>query len=144
MKTEIQQKLEAIALKRTIPFCSSDYIQCPTGVCPRCGTDDLMKLHPGHGLDWGLESAIKEIISESLTAIDTEELFEELIREVYPESTTLGFITVDTVSAIRELDPTAWEIAKSEHLDSLIEDEIIMSFNGGNTYYFVSDLETLE
>ena len=55
----------------------------------------------------------------------------------------LGVLTI-YVSAIRELDPTAWEIAKSEHLDSLIEDEIIMSFDVGSTYYYVSDVEALE
>jgi hypothetical protein len=144
MKTEIQEKLEAIALKRTVPFCSSDYIECPTGRCPKCFSDDLMKMHPGHGLDWGLESAIREIVSEELTSINTDEIFEALIRDVYEESTTIGFITYDTASAIKELDPIAWDCAKSEHIDSLESDELIMSFDGGCTYYWISDLEALK
>lgn len=30
MKNEIQEKLETAALKRTIPYCSSDHIEWPT------------------------------------------------------------------------------------------------------------------
>ena len=144
MKTEIQEKLEAIALKRTVPFCPSDYIECPTGRCPKYFSDVLMKLHPGHGLDWGLESAIREIVDGELMPINSDEIFEELIREVYEESTTIGFITYDTASAIKELDPIAWDYAKSEHIDSLESDELLMSFDGGCTYYWISDLESLE
>lgn len=124
MKTEIQTKLEALARKRTIPFCSTDYIECPKGHCPKCSSDDLMTLHPGRGLDWGLESAISEIISEELPPANLNESFEDLMREVYPESTTIGFLqNYDTVSAIKELDPVAWDLAKSEHIDSLESDE---------------------
>ena len=144
MKNEIQEKLESIALKRTIPYCSSDHIKCPTGRCPKCFSDDLMKLHPGHGLDWGLESAIREIVEEELTAINADEVFEELIREVYPETTVIGYLTYDTASALRELDPVAWDMARSEHFDSLESDEQVMSFDGGCTYYWVSDLESIE
>lgn len=49
MKTEIQKQLAVIALKRSIPFCYGDYIECPTGICRKCGSDDLMRLVPGVG-----------------------------------------------------------------------------------------------
>jgi len=39
---EIYSKLKEIVLKRTIPFCYNDYIECPTGKCLKCGSDDLM------------------------------------------------------------------------------------------------------
>ena len=103
-----------------------------------------MTLHPGHGLDWGLESAIREIIDEELTPANLEESFEESMRDVYSETTTIGFLqNYDTVSAIQELDPIAWDLAKSEHIDSLESDEQIMSFDNGGTYFWIHDLEIL-
>ncbi len=143
MKTEIQEKLETFARKRTIPYCSSDHIECPTGRCPKCFSDDLMTLHRGYGPDWGLETAIREIISEELTPINTDEIFEELIRDIYPETTTIGYLTYDTATALRELDPVAWDLAKSEHIDSLESDEQVISLDGGCTHFWTHDLETL-
>ncbi len=143
MKTEIQEKLENFARKRTVPYCSSDHIECPTGRCPRCFTDDLMVLHRGYGPDWGLETAIREIIREELTPINPDEIFEELIREIYPETTTIGYLTFETSTALRELDKVAWDIARSEHIDSLESDEQIMSFDGGCTYFWSHEIEQL-
>lgn len=54
MKTEISNKLNQLALSISMPFCYSDYIECPTGRCPKCGSDDLMRLLTGVGCDWGL------------------------------------------------------------------------------------------
>ena len=102
-----------------------------------------MTLHRGHGLDWGLESAISEIISEELTPVDLERAFEECMREIYPASTTLGFLTVDTIDAMRTLDPVAWDLAQSENTDILESDELITSLDGGNTYFWTTDLERL-
>jgi len=95
------------------------------------------------GPDWGLETAIREIISEELTPINTDEIFEELIRDIYPETTTIGYLTYDTATALRELDPVAWDLAKSEHIDSLESDEQIISFDGGCTHFWTHDLEAL-
>ena len=102
-----------------------------------------MTLHRGHGLDWGLESAIREIISNELTPVDIDEVFEECISEVYPETTVVGFLTVDTASAMKELDPVAWDISKSEHIDSLESDDQVVSFDNGCTYFWTHDLERL-
>jgi hypothetical protein len=143
MKTEIQEKLETLARKRTIPFCSNDYIECPKGRCPKCFSDDLMTLHPRHGLDWGIESAIREIVAEELTPVDSDGIFAELICDTYPETTTIGYMTYDTVTALRILDPVAWDIGRSENMDSLELDDQIMSFDGGCTYFWIHDLESL-
>lgn len=85
MKSELQQQLRNLALKRTIPICYSCYQQAPNGVCESCHSDDLMRLLPGHGCEYGLDWAIAAILREELTPVDTEEAFEESVRSCYPE-----------------------------------------------------------
>ena len=143
MKTEIQHKLEKLAYQKTVPFCYSDYIECRSGVCPKCGSDDLQRLLKGVGNDWGTSWVIEEILREELTPVDVDQTFEDSMRECYPETTTIGYLTYDTVSGLQILDSVAWELAKSEYIDSLESDEQIMSFDNGSTYFWIHDLETL-
>ena len=144
MKTEIQQKLEKLAYQKTVPFCYSDYIECPSGRCKKCGSDDLQRLYRGVGNEYGVDWVIKEILREELTPVDCKQVFEEFMSECYPETIDIGFLqNIDVVSAIRELDPTAWNIAESEHINSLESDDQIVSFDNGLTYYWLSDIEGL-
>lgn len=52
--TEIQNNLEKIAYAKTIPFCYMCYIEAPTGRCTKCHSDDLMRLLPEYGCEYGL------------------------------------------------------------------------------------------
>ena len=54
MNTEIQNKLEQLALKRSFPFCYSCYERAPSGRCKTCGSDDLMRELAGEGCEYGL------------------------------------------------------------------------------------------
>ena len=81
MKDEIQQKLEQIALNRSIPFCYGCYKEAPTGCCKTCGSDDLMRLLPEVGCEYGTSWIIKHILETELDAVDLEEAFEESVRE---------------------------------------------------------------
>ena len=143
MKTEIQQKLEKLAYEKTVPFCYSDYIECPNGRCSKCGSDDLMRLYKGIGNEYGVDWVIEHILETELTPVDVAQAFEDSMNEVYPPETVIGFITVNTVDAIKELDPVAWQLAQSEHTDNLQSDELIISFDNGSTYYWAHDLESL-
>jgi len=69
MKTEIQQKLEKLALDRTTPFCYGCYVKAPKGVCPECHSDDLCRHMDGIGCDWGTDWVIKHILEEELQEI---------------------------------------------------------------------------
>ena len=138
---EIKSKLIEIAFERTIPFCYGCYIDCPEGRCKKCGTDDLMRHLPGVGVEYGTDWVIESIVNEEIEAIDTEEIFEQMIDEHYGDEVTIGFIKTSPSIAIKTLDPIAWDIAKSEHIDFLIEDEQIVEI-GGN-YYWITDLEGL-
>lgn len=54
---------------------------------------------------------------EEIEAADTDSLFEDSVRDCYPEETKIGWLAHDTALAIKELDPISWDIAKGEWLD---------------------------
>ncbi len=143
MKSEIQNKLNELALKRSTPFCYSCYKPAPTGVCPTCHSDDLMRHLPGVGVEWGTSWVIQHILEEELTAVNTAELFEESVRQCYPEETNVGWMKFDTVELMKSQDPISWRIARDEYNDSLEQDEEIVSFDNGSTYYWANELEAL-
>ena len=51
---EINEKLEKIAYSKTIPFCYCCYKEAPSGTCKSCHSDDLMRLLPEYGCEYGL------------------------------------------------------------------------------------------
>ena len=139
MKDELTQRLNALALKVSRPFCYSCYEDALSGRCQRCGSDDLMRHLPGVGCEYGTDWIIPELLHE-LDAVDLNERFEESIRSCYPEEVKIGWIIVDTVSAIKEMDPISWDIAQSEWTAS--EDgETLVSFDNGSTYFDISKVE---
>lgn len=143
MKSEIQQKIEQLAYSRTTPFCYGCYIKAPKGVCPECRSDDLMRHLESVGCEWGTDWVIKHILQEELTPVDTDEAFEDSIRSCYPDETVVGWLKLDTVEILKSQDPIAWRIARDEYIDSLIEDEQVVSFDNGENYYWINDLESL-
>lgn len=140
MKNEIQKKLEELAINRTTPFCYGCYIKAPKGVCPECHSDDLMRHLDGVGVEWGTSWVIKDILQEELTAIDADEVFEESIRQCYPEETTVGWMKIDTVEIMKSHDPISWRIARDEYIEFLEQDEEIISLDDGSTYYWTHEL----
>ena len=143
MKTEIKEKLEQLAIKKSIPFCYSCYRQAPTGRCKTCGSDDLMRERPGVGCEWGTDWIIREILSTELTPVNTEEAFEESVRQCYPETVTVAWMEMDTVSVAKEMDPGSWNVAKAEWESQEADEGNIISFDHGSSYYWTSDLEAL-
>lgn len=143
MDQEIYKKLEQLAFERTVPFCYSCYEEAPTGTCVRCGSDDLMRLLTGVGCEYGTDWVIEEILSEELEPIDLDEAFEESIRQCYPEATQVGWLTLDTVSVLKEMDPVSWACAKSEWESQEESEGLIVTLDKGSTYYRISDVELL-
>lgn len=141
MNSELQQQLRNLALKRTIPFCYSCYQQAPSGVCKSCHSDDLMRLLPGHGCEYGLDWAIAAILCEELTPVDIQEAFEDSMRSCYSEEVHVGWMSFDAVSVMKEMDPISWELAMSEWLDREVEEENLTLIDG--VYYNSSELQAL-
>jgi len=142
LASEIPQLLSKFAYKRSIPFCYSCYKEAPTGKCSCCFSDDLMRLLPGIGYEYGIDWVIKEPIQERLTKVSTSDEFEEEIRRIYPETTQVGWLTLDTIDVIKTLDPVSWSLAQSEWIDNALEEGVI-TFDNGNEYYRSSEVEYL-
>lgn len=134
MKDELVKQLTALALQKSRPFCYSCYKDAPTGRCRFCHSDDLMRHLPGVGVEYGTDWIILDFLS-GLEAANTEELFEESLRGCYPDETKIGWLTVDTVSAIKELDPVSWDLARQEWIGSEENEERLISFDNGGTYF---------
>ncbi len=143
MKNEFRNKLEKIALDRSTPFCYFCYQKAPSNICPICGSDDLMRQLEGVGVEWGTDWIIKHILQEELTSVDTEESFEESVRQCYPEKVAVGWMNLDVVSVMKDQDPISWRCAQSDWESQEEEEGNIMSFNNGSTFYWTYDLEKL-
>lgn len=143
MKSEIRQQLEKLAFKRTIPFCYGCYQEASDGLCTRCGSDDLMRLLPGVGCEYGTEWVIESVLRDELIPVNVEEAFEESVSQCYPETTQVGWLTLDTASIMKQMDPVSWDIAQSEWESQGSEEENIFTFDNGNTYYWKHDIENL-
>jgi hypothetical protein len=143
MNTEIQEQLQKLALKRSLPFCYNDYIECPNGRCPKCGFDDLMRLLPEVGCEYGTAWIIKSILEAELTPVDHDEEFEEFVRQCYPETTKIGWMELDTASVMKDQDPVSWRCAQSEWESQEADDGMIITFDNGSTYYRRDHIEEL-
>jgi len=88
-----------------------------------------------NGCEYGLDWVINEILNEKLVPVNTEEAFEESVRSTLEKETvTIGWMSFDAVTIMKELDPISWKIAKSEY-ETIEESEgNIVSFDNGSTY----------
>lgn len=143
MNDEIQKRLEELAIQRSTPFWYTDYIKCPTGRCPVCGSDDLMRITADDGPEYGTAWIYESILESELTAINTDEAFEDSIREYYPENVTVGWMSLDAVSAMKEMDPISWSCALAEWESNETDEGNIISLDGGSIFYWRHDIETL-
>jgi hypothetical protein len=143
MQIEIKKQLEELAYKRSIPFCYSDYIECPTGRCAKCRSDDLMRLVPGVGCEWGIDWVVQHILETELEPVDLEEMFEEYVRQIYPETTKVGWMEFDTVTLMKENDPVSWRCALADYESEEASEGTILSFDNGSTYYNSQSIENL-
>ena len=65
-----------------------------------------------------------------------------MIEECYGETIQVGFMNLLTTTVMKEQDPICWDIAISEYIDGLVEDEQLITFDNGSSYYWVHDIET--
>lgn len=141
MNSELRDRLKAIAYAKSYPFCYGCYARATKGKCAKCHSDDLMRELPGVGVEYGTDWVIESLIRSELTPIDTGEAFEQSLEGCYPETTKVGFMELDTITVMKEMDPICFRMAESEYIDSLLEDEQVITFDNGSTYYWAHDVE---
>jgi hypothetical protein len=141
-KSEIEQRFQNLAYRKSTPFCLGCYVDAPSGICPTCHSDDLGRKSAGEGdVDWHCDFIIEELLRDNLTPVNIEESFAQTVADSYPETTKIGWLEYDTVTALRELDPVSWRCAQSEW-ESFEESEgTIISFDGGSSYYWTHEVE---
>lgn len=143
MNSQIKKQLIELAYKYSKPFCYNCYKEAPTGQCQCCGSDDLMRLVPEVGCEYGTDWVIEHILKTELIEVNLEEIFEQSIRDCYPETTKVAWCEFDTITLLKENDPISWSCALSDYTSQEESEGNIISFDGGSNYYFTSDIENL-
>jgi hypothetical protein len=138
---DLNQRFVNLAIKRSNPFCYGCYKRVKEPTCPGCGTDDFMRELEGVGVEYGTNWIVSHLIEQNVSEFNQEEAFDELLKDSYGEETKVGPCTFDTVDLIKTMDPTFYRVSLSDYLSSLESDEDIVSFDGGNSYYLVTDIE---
>ena len=65
-----------------------------------------------------MNAKLKQRIQDNLTALDTEELYANMLDDCYGEVEIAG-MTFQTSRALKELDPTAFRCGMVDYIDSL-------------------------
>ena len=104
----IKEKLQEMAHELFRPFCYSDYQtvmpdENGDAVCPKCGSDDLMREVDGVGVEWGYDWVIEHIVEREGEAVDIEELYRDLLDEIY-ESVKFGELQYSPSHVLENVD----------------------------------------
>jgi hypothetical protein len=125
------ERLRQHAWNRSQAFCYSCYKTAPSGRCTGCGSDDLMRQLDGVGCEWGIEWVMRHLLEENVTPFDTEEAFEESLRGCYPQTVEVGWLKLDTVDILKEMDAVAWDLACDEWVDAEHSDGNLITLDHG-------------
>jgi hypothetical protein len=85
---------------------------------------------------------IKDLKNE-LNPIAFTEYTIELLNEVH-DPLTIGILTYQAGDALYSIDPVAFRQVMAEQINSLCEDDTIISFDNGDTYYWMEEVEEYE
>jgi hypothetical protein len=142
-----RKELEKIAYKLSDPFCYGCYVKATETKehgtrCPKCFTDDLMRILSEDGPGWGTDWVIKAILRthcEALLESDLEERFMDMLNDCYGKVKVGGY-DWDHGEAFKRLDQVAFHQELLSYIDS--EDgETIVTFDNGSTYFEISEIE---
>ena len=102
-----------------------------------------MRVMDGVGCEWGTEWVIEEILKEHLEPVNQEKVFEEMMEDCYPTDTKVAWLELDSIDILKKMCPCDWDMAKDEYIYNLEQDEEVMSFDNGSTYYWTNEIEEL-
>jgi len=100
-----------------------------------------MRITADDGPEYGTEWIVEQILRSELTPVDPDEAFEESARSGYPEQVSIGWMTLDSVSVMKSMDPVAWRCAQVDWESEEESEGNIISLDGGAIYFSRDDLE---
>jgi len=141
------EELRNIAFQMSKPFCYTCYIEAVHTEkhgdrCPKCFTDDLMRILPDDGPEWGTDWVVRSLLENrchKLSWEDLEERFMDMLNDCY-EKVKIGGYEWDHGEAFKRLDPVAFHQDLLAFIDAEA-DETIITFDNGSTYFDVADIE---
>lgn len=144
----IISKLDQLVMLKTQGFCYGCYIKADLTdqgeKCPKCGSDDLMRILDGYGCEYGTESFYEQILEEiganKCKAQFDENWYEEQLNEIYGTVKICG-VEFDAGHAYHELDPLTFDLGLSEEISNMEEDGEIIEIK--DQYYWVDQLEEI-
>jgi hypothetical protein len=98
-------------------------------VCPKCGSDDLMREVDGVGVEYGIEWVMEHIVENEGERADIEELYRDLLDECYPP-VKFGQLEYSPSQVLESVDPVAFRVGVNEYADSEIEDGRLIELSG--------------
>lgn len=130
VKEALRQRAEEVSR----PFCYSDYVVVEADkegdfVCPKCGSDDLMREVEGVGVEWGYDWVMEHLVKEEGEAVDIAELYRDLLDEIY-DPVKFGDLEYSPATVLESVDPVAFQMGCNEYADSEIQDGRLIELNG--------------
>ncbi len=107
-------------------------------VCPTCSSDDLMRHLHGVGVEYGIEWVMATLIKANCKAVDVDEFYHAWLSEIYFDDVTICGIKFDQATALKDLDPIAYELGQSDMIHSYLDDETWLEVDG--LYFVTSDV----
>lgn len=138
---ELKDRLVSLAYKKSSAFCYTCYKKVEDKNCNICGSDDLMRELEGVGVEYGVDWIISHLIRESVQEVDVENIHDEMMREIYGEEVEVGPFKFDPVDIIKTMDPVSYKMSVSDYIDSLVDDEQLITFDNGGSYCWTSSVE---
>lgn len=137
-----EERLNELALKKSNPFCYSCYKEVKKEKCDGCGSDDLMREVKGVGVEYGVDWIIKHLLNSNLNPVDEEEFFDNFLEDSYGCDFSIGPWSFPVVDTIKTMDHILYKNELSNYISSLEEDGIVVSFDYGENYYHVDELDS--
>jgi len=145
LDSDIAEHLKQLAWEQSEAFCYNDYIKVPKDkngntFCPKCGSDDLMRILPYDGPEYGIEWVMEAIIQQEwklVSSSDIKKATEDFIDELYPDGFEICGGQYYASDILKNCSPGDFEAQVSEYQDRQVEDGYWVEV--GNSVYVVPE-----
>lgn len=130
----VKEALRERAEEESRPFCYTDYMAVEADsdgqyVCPKCGSDDLMREVEGVGVEFGFDWVMEYLVAEEGEEVDVTELYRDVLDEIYP-AVKFGDLEYSPAHVLESVDSVAFNMGVNEYADSEVQDGRLIELNG--------------